>query len=133
VNPRYPVVAEGAAHRCEYCHAPEAIFNFSFEVEHIIPRLHGGSDTAGNWALACRGCNLAKRDYLEGLDPETQAAVRLFHPRQDYWDEHFGFVPATGTLQGLTAIGRATVGRLQMNAPAQLAARQQWRRLGLFP
>jgi hypothetical protein len=42
VNPHYPLVAERAAHRCEYCHAPEAIFNFPFEVEHIIPPLHGG-------------------------------------------------------------------------------------------
>jgi len=33
----------------------------------------------------------------------------------------------------LTAIGRATIARLQMNSPAQLAARQQWVRLRLFP
>lgn len=37
MNPNYPPVAERAGHRCEYCHAPEAIFNVLFEVEHIIP------------------------------------------------------------------------------------------------
>ena len=44
MNPRYPFVAERAAHRCEYCRAPEAIFNFPFEVEHIIPLSRDGHD-----------------------------------------------------------------------------------------
>lgn len=37
MNPRYGQVAFRAEHRCEYCHAPEAVFNFPFEVEHITP------------------------------------------------------------------------------------------------
>ena len=37
MNPLYAPVAARAAHRCEYCRAPEVIFNFRFEVEHIIP------------------------------------------------------------------------------------------------
>jgi len=37
MNPHYPLVAERAGHRCEYCHAPETIFNVPFEVEHFIP------------------------------------------------------------------------------------------------
>ena len=36
MSPRYALVAARAKHRCEYCHAPEAIFNFPFEVEHIL-------------------------------------------------------------------------------------------------
>jgi hypothetical protein len=35
MNPHYRVVAQRAGHRCEYCRAPEAVFNFPFEVEHI--------------------------------------------------------------------------------------------------
>lgn len=35
MNPRYHAVSTRAEHRCEYCHAPEATFNFPFEVEHI--------------------------------------------------------------------------------------------------
>jgi hypothetical protein len=89
MNPRYPLVAERAAHRCEYCHAPEAIFNFPFEVEHIIPPLHGGDDDETKWALACCACDLFKSNFLDGIDPETQTVVRLFHPRQDRWEEHF--------------------------------------------
>src|SRR5512142_856193 len=44
MNPHYAVVAERAVHRCEYCGAPEAIFNLPFEVEHIIPPGRGGAD-----------------------------------------------------------------------------------------
>jgi hypothetical protein len=52
VNPRYPPVAERAAYRCEHCHAPEIVFNFPFEVEHIVPQARGGSDHDSNLALA---------------------------------------------------------------------------------
>jgi hypothetical protein len=42
------------------------------------------------------------------------ALVRLFHPRQDRWDEHF---ERNGVLiVGRSAVGRATVGLLKMNA-----------------
>ncbi len=133
MNPHYASVAERAAHRCEYCRAPEAIFNFPFEVEHIIPPLHGGADDETNLALACRACNLRKRDHLAGRDPETQTVLRLYHPRQDRWAEHFLVVSTTGAIAGLTPIARATIARLHMNTPVQLAARQQWMRLGLFP
>jgi hypothetical protein len=34
MNSFYTLVADRAAHRCEYCHAPELVFNFPFEVEH---------------------------------------------------------------------------------------------------
>ena len=82
MNPHYPLVAERAAHRCEYCHAPEAIFNFPFEVEHIIPPSRGGVNDHSNLALACRACNLHKSDYLDEVDPETETVVRLFHQHQ---------------------------------------------------
>lgn len=133
MNPRYPFVAQRAAHRCEYCHAPEAIFNFPFEVEHIIPLSHEGVDEEANLALACRACNLHKADHLTGVDEGTQSLTRLFHPRQDRWTEHFRIASETGTIHGITDVGRATALRLQMNSPAQLAARRQWMRLGLLP
>ena len=133
MNPRYPQVAQRAAHGCEYCRAPEAVFNFPFEVEHILPPRRGGLDDPSNWSLSCRSCNLHKSSHTEGLDPETQAPARLFHPRQDRWDDHFRFETATGLVLGLTNIGRATVNCLRMNSPAQLAARRQWLRLQLFP
>lgn len=133
MNPRYPPVARCAAHRCEYCHAPEAIFNFPFEVEHIIPLCREGADDLTNLALACRSCNLYKADHLSGIDPITQSSSPLFHPRQDEWGQHFQVDSETGAITGITEVGRGTVIRLQINSSVQLAARQQWMRLGIFP
>jgi len=48
----YDSVADRAGHRCEYCHAPEVLFNHRFPVDHIIPRIHDGSDDIENLALA---------------------------------------------------------------------------------
>jgi hypothetical protein len=133
MNPRYRAVADRAGHRCEYCRAPEAVFNFPFEVEHIQPQAEGGADEEGNLALACRSCNIYKSAYSSGFDEVTQATVRLFHPRHDTWDEHFEAVTETGIIRGRTDVGRATLIRLRMNRQVQLNARLQWVRLGLFP
>ncbi len=133
MNPRYPLVAERARHRCEYCRAPEAIFNFPFEVEHILASSRQGSDEDANLALACRACNLRKAAHSRGLDDVTGAEVPLFDPRQDRWEEHFRVMLETAAIEGLTPVGRVTVRILQMNDAVQLEARRQWMRLGLFP
>lgn len=133
MNPNYPLVAQRASHRCEYCHAPEVIFNVAFEVEHIIPISKGGLDELQNLALSCRICNLRKLDYVNGFDPVSQQQIRLFNPRTDIWDEHFTVQrQAPFLLEGRTAIGRASVERLQMNASMQLRARGLWIALGIF-
>ena len=133
MNPHYPHVAARAGHRCEYCHAPEVIFNFPFEIEHIVPPGIGGQSEMSNLALACRACNLLKSAHLTGVDELTRVEAPLFHPRNDTWNDHFRVDPATMSILGTTQIGRATVNRLQMNRATSLAARQQWVRLGLFP
>lgn len=133
MNPHYTEVALRAGHRCEYCHAPEAVFNLPLEVEHIVPIARGGEDTATNWALACRACNLYKAAHVSARDPESAVVVRLFHPREDRWNDHFQVAPESGEMVGRTPIGRATVIRLGLNSVAQVAARLQWMRLGLFP
>ena len=33
MNPFYRAISERAKHRCEYCQAPEVVFNFPFDVE----------------------------------------------------------------------------------------------------
>jgi HNH endonuclease len=133
MNPHYTQVALRAGHRCEYCHAPEVVFNLPLEVEHIVPVARGGEDTIANWALACRSCNLNKAAHVNGSDPDSDAVVRLFHPREDRWEDHFQVVLESGKIVGRTPIGKATVARLGMNSAAQVVARQQWMRLGLFP
>jgi hypothetical protein len=134
MNPRYPLVAERAGHRCEYCHAPEVIFNFRFEVEHIIATTKGGIDALFNLALACRACNLRKLNYLIAADPITHRQTPLYNPRSQSWDEHFEVQEESPFLMiGKSDVGRATIERLEMNSPLQLAARTQWIALGLFP
>ncbi len=109
------------------------MFNFPFEVEHILPKALGGETVESNLALACRACNVLKGSSVCWIDPESGAEVRLFHPRQDEWDEHFQADAESGNLQGITPVGRATMARLQMNRSSQRLARVQWMRLGLFP
>lgn len=108
-------VRERAGHRCEYCHLPQAVEPFfTYHIEHIVARQHGGGDEELNLALACYHCNSHKGPNLTAFDPSTGSLVRLFHPRQDKWDDHFEL---NGILiVGRTAIGRATVALLQMNA-----------------
>src|SRR6266542_6673857 len=112
MNLHYAQVALRAGHRCEYCRAPEVVFNFPFEVEHIIPVAHAGTDTETNWALACRSCNLWKAAHLSGRDPESRVEVGLFHSRDDRWDTHFAVDLESGEIHGRTPFGRATVARL---------------------
>jgi hypothetical protein len=133
VNPRYPQVAARAGHRCEYCHAPESLFNFAFEVEHVTPAAAGGADAESNLALSCRSCNVHKSNRTQAIDPESLADVPLFDPRAARWDDHFRVDSETGRILGLTASGRATVAALAVNSDSQVAARRQWSRLGLFP
>ena len=130
MNARYPVVAQRADHRCEYCRAPEVVFNSRFEVEHIFPQ---GSNEEDNLALACRSCNVYKSDYLTGYDEITQSDCRLFNPRADLWSDHFEIDTRNRMIEGLTSVGRATIMRLRMNRDAQVEARLQWMIIGIFP
>jgi len=133
MNRRYPSVASLADHRCEYCRAPEAAFNFHMEVEHIIPLSRGGADSKDNLALACQSCNLHKSDHLTAWDEVTQSFANLFHPRQQNWEDHFRVDIEAGLIRGLTPVGRATIECLRINSAAQIRARLQWMRLELFP
>lgn len=133
MNPYYTAIAQRANHRCEYCKAPEVVFNFPFEVEHIIPLSRQGSDDDTNLALACRSCNLRKGNRISGSSSQSNVETRFFHPRQDHWDEHFKINVESGEVVGITPIGEVTLGCLEMNSAAQVAARQLWIRLNLFP
>ncbi|BDA69986.1 hypothetical protein CAL7716_041520 [Calothrix sp. PCC 7716] len=133
MNPNYTSVANRANHCCEYCRAPEIIFNFAFDVEHIRPVSRQGTEALDNLALACRSCNLYKGNRMFGVDSSTGAEIRLFNPRLDDWESHFQVDVTGGTIIGLTAIGQITVDCLDMNSQSQIMARQFWISLGLFP
>jgi hypothetical protein len=95
-------------------------------VEHIIPRARGGSDQPPNLALACRSCNLSKGTSQRARDPTTGDLVAIFDPRNDSWNEHFQLNLDTFQIEGLTAVGRATVRRLGMNRALAVRARRLW-------
>ena len=127
----YRTVAARAQHRCEYCRAPEAVFNAAFEIEHTIPRALGGVTTLDNLALACRSRNAHKADAIVATDPLTEDDVPLFNPRRHRWDDHFRLDLATGEIVGRGPIGRATTARLAMNVHRAVRARLFWLTLGL--
>jgi hypothetical protein len=129
----YHEVANRANHRCEYCLAPESVFNNTFEVEHILPTSQGGTSDLDNLALACRWCNQCKSDKQMGVDALTGEVAPLFHPRTDRWEEHFVIALDTAQIQGITPIGRVTVLLLQMNAEVARHARSLWIRWEVFP
>jgi hypothetical protein len=133
MNPYYRAIAQRANHCCEYCKAPEVVFNFPFEVEHIMPLSRQGSNEEANLALACRSCNLRKSNHICGIPSGSNTEVRFFHPRNDQWGEHLRVSTESGEIVGRTSIGEVTLESLEMNSPAQVAARQLWIRLGLFP
>ena len=59
--------------------------------------------------------------------------MRLFNPRTDRWDEHLRWSPTYTRLIPRTAIARATVAALTLNADVFVKARQMWLVLGLIP
>jgi hypothetical protein len=110
---------------CEYCRSQALYTTETFDVEHILPAVRGGETILENLALSCSNCNGHKYDKVEAIDPITQQAVPLFHPRQDVWSEHFAWTEAFTLIIGLTPMGRATVELLQMNSQNL----QNWRRV----
>ena len=102
----------------------------TFHVEHIQPEVHGGLTELENLAWACPGCNLKKSDRMELPDPGTQLSVRMFHPRQDKWDEHFDWFEFH--VVALTPIGQALVHGLDLNHPRRLQIRQAEQVFKLF-
>ena len=80
-----------------------------------MPKSGGGLTERENLAFACAGCNGHKFTATTAEDPLTGEAVELFHPRRHEWNLHFAWSDDTSQVIGLTAIGRATVERLQLN------------------
>jgi len=125
-----PFVFRRAEGRCEYCRVHQIDFDFfTFHVEHVIPRQHGGSDDSANLCLACRECNLAKGTNLTGL--LDGKIIPLFHPRRQIWKRHFRWQGAS--LVGKTRVGKATAVVLQINHPARLVVRRSLCDEGRFP
>ena len=59
--------------------------------------------------------------------------VRLFHPRNQAWNEHFGWSKSGELIVGLSPTGRATVIALQMNNIVAVTVRRNWIAAGWHP
>ncbi len=127
------LVRERANSACEYCRLPQSLHPGPFEIEHVVPRQHGGPTTPGNLALACLHCNRYKGPNLAGIDRRTSRTrlVRLFNPRRHRWAYHFRWDGPR--LVGRTPIGRVTVAVLAMNDPVRVALRAELIDEGVFP
>jgi hypothetical protein len=109
------LVRKRAGGRCEYCHSLERTQATPFTIDHTLPQSLGGGDEADNLALACQRCNLHRYNFVAAVDPETKETVPLFNPRSQVWAEHFIWSMDGLRVVGVTAIGRATCQRLDLN------------------
>jgi HNH endonuclease len=109
------LVRQRANFLCEYCHSPEFLSTAPLTIDHLTPQSLGGADDIENLALACRRCNERRYNFTTGIDPETQKESPLFHPHQKIWAEHFIWTADKLRILGLSALGRATCERLDIN------------------
>jgi HNH endonuclease len=120
-----------AGARYQYCLMHESLQGASFHIERVIPQCKGGRSDLENLALACPGCNLHKASRITAIDLATGEDVRLFHPIHQLWSEHFRFKGYQ--IEGLTAVGRATVDTLNLNHSRRQRIREVEGAFGLYP
>ncbi len=82
-------VYQRASGLCEYCKSPAAFSPQPYAIEHIFPKIKGGSDKPDNLALSCQGCNNYKYNKTGGTDLITGDTAKLFNPRTCKWPQHF--------------------------------------------
>jgi HNH endonuclease len=132
------LVRQRANFLCEYCHSSEEGSTTRFTIDHRQPRSLAGSDDLNNLVLACHRCNMRRYNFTTAVDPQTDEVVPLFNPRTQVWFEHFSWSADGLRVVGLTAIGRATCKRLDVNDDEHddgsiIKARRLWLRGGWHP
>lgn len=123
-------VRERAANRCEYCQLPQNLTVLPHQIDHIRPEKHHGRSSAENLCLACACCNAAKGPNAAGYDPQTGKLTPLFDPRSDLWSDNFAWKGPL--LRGKTAVGRATIDVLSINAHERVELRRLLIAVGVF-
>ena len=117
---------------CEYCRVAQDERLAKFQIDHIIPKKHGGSDENDNLALACLKCNGFKGSNVAALDPSTGDATKLYNPRLQRWDAHFQ-IKVDATLDGISPEGRATIIVMRINETSRVKQRRMSMSLGEYP
>jgi hypothetical protein len=101
--------------------------------DHLIPFSAGGTTIEENLWLACRRCNEFKGAQTQAPDPQSGEIVPLFSPRQQIWNDHFGWSEDGAVMIGKTPWGRATVEALRLNRSELVVARRLWISVGWWP
>ena len=125
------LTADGS--QCAYCQTTVENSGQPLTVDHIWPESQGGPTSFENLCFSCRRCNEFKGAATTGRDPATGQVVPLFHPRRERWNEHFEWDKSGTHIHGLTPVGRATIGVLNMNNDTIVKSRQRWVRVGWHP
>jgi hypothetical protein len=86
-----------------------------------------------NLCLACPTCNRRKASRQFGIDAATGDRVKLFHPQNDAWANHFRWTETGTKIEPLTATGKITIDLLQMNRRQIIFAREMWGDVGRHP
>ncbi len=73
-----------------------------------------------------RAGNRYKATRQTAIDPNTQEEVKLFHPQQQLWIDHFTWSEDATEIVGLTSVGRSTISALKMNRPQLTCVRKMW-------
>jgi HNH endonuclease len=107
---------------CEYCRLPRWLSELPFNIDHIVATQHRLDDRLENLAWSCGKCNRKKGPNLSAIDPLTGALVPIFHPRQQQWEDHFGWNGLS--IVGQTPCGRATTALLDLNNEDRIRSRR---------
>jgi hypothetical protein len=126
-------VAERSRYCCGYCQSQQRLMGISLTIDHIVPQTLGGQTELDNMCLACWDCNLIKGDRTTAVEPVTGKSIRLFHPNQQRWLDHFNWSKDGLHIIGITPIGQATVIALKLNRPQLVEARRYWTVTGRHP
>ena len=116
------MVAQRANYCCEYCHIHQHEVFYPFHIDHIISLKHGGVTESNNLVYSCFPCNLNKGSDVGTFLLPQQVFIRLFNPRSDRWEEHFGI--DSGRMYDKISIGQATIKLLKMNEIERIIERR---------
>lgn len=126
-------VRAAAGNCCGYCRSAQRLVMGQLEIEHIVPRVMGGTDDEANLWLACGLCKRYKAAQVAGTDPVSGNSVPLFNPRVQTWSEHFRWSADGARILGLTSVGRATEAALRLNSDIAVEVRRNWVLAGWHP
>lgn len=70
---------------------------------------------------------------MTAIDPQSEAEVPLFNPRQDNWSNHFIWSADGLFIIGLTPVGRTTVTALALNRERVINIRAADKAVGRHP